>query len=132
MNRIAQIIYWILGFCLFLKGCVVSTDGVVDPRKFASLVELKIIVVSYGGVLIWAAFNVSKIRRLNYIFLLFAFFFAFFHWSEYFSCVYNPSYSPDFFGGKIPITKPLINTLPFILLLIVSSIHQLEERIISN
>jgi len=125
LKRISQIIYVILGILLILKGLQVSTDW-VDSRKVLNALELKIIVFSFSAVFFWAAFNVTRIDKLNYIFLFFAFVLASFHWLDL-SSGYSISFH-KFIGEKMEITTAIIHSLPFVLLLITSFINRYKQN----
>ena len=132
-NRIPQIIYGILGaiFLIAGGGAILKPD-ILLPEVTGSISEnldylyklkdsvlhltqeLGVAIFGIGATLIWATFNVEKVGTLIYAFLIFTGLFGGIHWMEYFE-------------GNRKILSPLINSLPFALLLIVMLLQRRKQ-----
>jgi len=132
-NRIPQIIYGILAAIFLIAGAgAIFKPDILLPEATGSISEnldylyklkdsvlhltqeLGVAIFGIGAALTWATFNVEKVGTLNYAFLISAFLFGGIHLMEYFE-------------GNRKILSPLINYLPFVLLLIATFLQRKKQ-----
>ena len=126
MKIITKIIYAVLGILLVLGGgialfhptigipvftadidtiCDAPVNAIADSFTHFTM-ETGAAMLTLGTIFIYAIFNLEKMKKLNYLLLLFWVIMGGIHWVE-------------FMNGNRTITSPLINSIPTILMGIV-------------
>jgi hypothetical protein len=97
----------ILGLASLLSPTSLSSDALSSPDLAHHLREQGASVLFVGLISFWCVFNYEQTRIVHYCLLVFAFALAAIHWFE-------------FLEGNRTLASPLLNSVPFAILLLTS------------
>src|SRR5262245_5625480 len=121
-HRLAPIVYGLLGTVYTGLGVValvrpsIVVSAATDNALTAHLTQEQGAEAVFIGLMTWwCAFQGRERRPVHFGLLLFTFLFAAIHWAEY-------------AHGRRQIVSPLVNSIPFLLLLLVTPFDGRRER----
>jgi len=121
-HRLARIVYAVLGTVFAGLGIValvrpsIVVSAANDNALTAHLTREQGAEALFVGLMTWwCAFQGRERRPIHFMLLLFAFLFAAIHWAEY-------------VHGRRQIVSPLVNSIPFLMLLVVTPFDGRWER----
>ena len=120
MKRINSVIYGLFGIGAILYGAAFLLfpevlESYAQSFRFAHFLrEHGAAAIFIGLMSFWCIFNYERRRSVHYLLMVFAFLIAAIHWH-------------DHFAGPLPWTSPIVNTVPFVVLLIMAVLSRLLE-----
>ena len=121
MKRINAVIYGLFGIGAILYGAAALLfptgleSNAVQSWRFAHILrEQGAAAIFVGLMAFWCIFNYERRRAVHYFLMVFAFLLAVIHWH-------------DHFDGHLRWTSPIVNTVPFVVLLIMAVFSRRES-----
>src|SRR5438552_13810558 len=121
MKKINTVIYGLFGIGAILYGAAALLfptgleSNAAQSWRFAHILrEQGALAIFVGLMSFWCIFNYERRRSVHYLLMVFAFLLAVIHWH-------------DHFAGPLPWTSPIVNTVPFVVLLIMAVFSRLRE-----
>ena len=122
MKKINSVIYGLFGLGAILYGsaALVFPTGLeshaVESWRFAHILREQGAAAIFVGLMsFWCIFNYERRRAVHYFLVVFALLLAIIHWH-------------DHFAGHLRWTSPIVNTVPFVVLLIMAVLGRSGER----
>ena len=120
MKKINSIIYGLFGAGAILYGATalllpaVLESGAQSFRFAHILREQGAAAIFIGLMAFWCIFNYERRRGFHYCLMVFAFLLAAIHWFDY-------------FAGHVPLMSAVLNSVPFLVLLIMTVFSRSRE-----
>ena len=120
MKRINSVIYGLFGIGAILYGAAFLLfpdvlDSNAQSFRFAHILREQGAAAIFVGLMsFWCIFNYERRRAVHYFLMVFAFLLAVIHWH-------------DHFAGPLGWTSPIVNTVPFVVLLIMTILSRPRE-----
>ncbi len=113
MKRINSVIYGLFGIGAILYGAAFLLfpdvlESTAQSFRIAHILREQGAAAIFVGLMsFWCIFNYERRRAVHYFLMVFAFLLAVIHWH-------------DHFAGPLRWTSPIVNTVPFVVLLIMA------------
>jgi uncharacterized membrane protein len=121
MKKINSVIYGLFGIGAILYGAAALLfpagleSNALQSWRFAHILrEQGAAAIFVGLMAFWCIFNYERRRVVHYFLMVFALLLAVIHWY-------------DHFAGHLRWTSPIINTVPFVVLLIMAVLSRPRE-----
>jgi predicted ferric reductase len=121
LKRINAVIYALFGIGAILYGAAALLfptgleSNAAQSWRFAHILrEQGAAAIFVGLMAFWCIFNYERRRAVHYFLMVFAFLLAVIHWH-------------DHFAGHLGWTSPIVNTVPFVVLLIMLVLSRPRE-----
>ena len=121
MKRINLIVYGLFGAGAILYGTTallfpaVLESNAAQSFRFAHILrEQGAAAIFIGLMAFWCIFNYERRRGFHYCLMVFAFLLAAIHWFDY-------------FAGHVPLMSAVLNSVPFLVLLIMAVLSRSRE-----
>ena len=121
MKRINSVIYVLFGIGAILYGAAallfpaaLETNAVQSFRFAHILREQGAAAIFVGMMAFWCIFNYERRRVVHYFFIVLALLLAVIHWHDYFS-------------GHLTWKSPIINTIPFVVVVLMAVFSRPRE-----
>ena len=121
MRKVNSVIYGAFGTGAIIYGIAALLfpaaleSNVVQSWRFAHILrEQGAAAIFVGLMAYWCIFNYERRRAVHYFLVVFALLLAVIHWH-------------DHFAGHLRWTSPIVNTVPFVVLLIMAVFSRLLE-----
>ncbi len=121
MRKVYSIIYGAFGTGAIVYGATallfpaVLESNAAQSFRFAHILrEQGAAAIFVGLMAFWCIFNYERRRAVHYFLLVFAFLLAVIHWHDY-------------LAGHLPWMSPIVNTVPFVVLLIMAVFSRPHE-----
>ena len=122
MRKVSLVIYAAFGAIAIVYGtaallfpAALESYAVQSWRFVHILREQGAAAIFVGMMAFWCIFNYERRRAVHYFLMVFALLLAVIHWHDY-------------FAGHLPWMSPIVNTVPFVVLLIMAVLSRPRER----